>query len=503
MASARAATAQVIVLLVTAAWGGCGDDGGRTEFFRTGANDPADNNPDAGGSRRSRVVSERGSESQLPVADEVVELAFGAETVRHRIEILATPAAVDVHINVDTTASIGAEIDALQQGLTTTVTSGLRERVADASFGISRFEDFPRAPYGFDGIREGQDARADTPFELVTPITSELERVESAVATLDRPLGEGGDSPESWAEAIYQIASGEGYRSGGEQLIEPWKGVAAVGGGSGGGVGFREDTLRVLLQITDAPAHDPDDYLPHFAGTRSLQDAAEAALLAQVRVVGIATGACVPTPEEPCEQGRASEVHRLVREQLEALAHRTEATIEAPEQGACPGSLTGAGPEAQQGRCPLVFDAAQDGSGLSETLVEALVTLIEDVRFERVAARVADDPIGFVRTVEAIAIEQEPGLSPAETADLEPEDAVDGIEESFVGVRPGTRMVFELGLQNTQIAPASEPQSFRLRIRIEGDAILLEERLLRVVVPPGPGPAPPPPGVEDGLDAGA
>ena len=64
----------------------------------------------------------------------------------------------------------------------------------------SRFEDFPGSPFGSPGNDHG--ALPDAPFQLLTPLTSDIALISSAVALLDRPLGFGGDNAESGAEAL-------------------------------------------------------------------------------------------------------------------------------------------------------------------------------------------------------------------------------------------------------------------------------------------------------------
>jgi hypothetical protein len=389
----------------------------------------------------------------LPPADvEVVLPYLGPEHVE-RFEVNAQPAELDVLFSIDTTGSFGEEIDAIQADLDAII-EAIARRVEETSYGVSRFEDFPEPPWGGDD---------DRPFELVTRITSDRGRVGSAMASLDRPLGNGGDAPESGAEALYQIATGDGYRSGGRTIVAGLTGDPPSGGGDVGGAGFRESALRVVVHVTDAPTHGPADYEPSFPGTRSLDDAIDALRDIEARVVGIASG-------EPA------------RPHLDRLALDTGATI-APVAGQCPTGIDGAPRAPIAGVCPLVFDIDQDGTGLSDAIVDGLVGLVETVRYGEVWGEARDDRLRFVRAIAAVEAEPPAGVAPPGLADLRPAD--DGIADTFTDVRSGTRLLLEARLRNETIPPADYDQVFRVTIEVLGDGLVLDRRTVRIIVPRG------------------
>jgi hypothetical protein len=408
----------------------------------------------------------------LPPADEEIELPFRGPPVLRTLEIAAAPRVLDLHISVDTTASMGHEIDELQRSLGAELMPTLRGKVPDVSFGTSRFEDFPAGPFGNATAR-----RDDQPFALLSPVTSDEARVASAIAGLDQPLGIGGDLPESGFEALFQIATGEGYSLGGVQLIAPYVRKAAVGGGRTGGVGFREGALRAVLHVTDAPSHTPSEYEPRFPGTHDLQDAADALSAINVKLIGLVS---------ECGRGRSCDLesYTAAREQLETLAVRTGAIVPA-QDGGCPYGVEGRVLPATDEGCPLVFDVAADGTGLSATLIDSVAALLEGTRFRVVSALVTDDPIGFVQRVEPISPELGPGETPPETADLLPEAEPDGQVDSFVTVAANTAVAFELELRNLTIAESDAVQRFRIAIEVRGDGLVLERRTLRIVIPKG------------------
>jgi hypothetical protein len=131
----------------------------------------------------------RGGTPSWPEAEREVELPYGAGPTTVLLVTDASPSALDVHLNVDTTGSIRFAIDELQSALRSNVIVRLRAKVEDVAFGVSRYADFPVAPFGWPG---DSMTEADQPFVLLSPITTNADRVIAAVARLDQPLDIGG-----------------------------------------------------------------------------------------------------------------------------------------------------------------------------------------------------------------------------------------------------------------------------------------------------------------------
>ncbi|MFK7985305.1 MAG: hypothetical protein AB8I08_04670 [Sandaracinaceae bacterium] len=400
---------------------------------------------DAGGTPFGR----RDGGALLPSVDETIVLPYRGDEVERDLDVTGEVGTMDVFFSIDTTGSFGGEIDNLQSQLRTSLLPGLRDRVADLSVGVGRFEDFPLIPFG-DGN--------DRPFRLLTAITSNDARVESAVASLDAPLGNGADSNESGAEALYQIATGEGVGGG---VVPPFEGVPLTGGGTVGGVGFREEALRVVVHVTDAPTHDAAAYAGQFDDAHSLAEAITALSERGIITIGIASGA----------PGRGY---------LEQVAIGTGAVVP-PSGGQCPTGIDGASRAASGGVCPLVFDVRENGSGLSETIVDAIADLLATVRYREVWGE-SDDRLEFVRSIEAFEATPPPGAPMPERADRRPPD---GIDDTFLQVTPGTQLGFRVRLRNEGVPPADYDQVFRIVVRIVGDGITLTSRSFRIVVPAG------------------
>lgn len=435
-----------VLLLSSLLAAGCGDDApppppsADGSVFDAGA--PRDAARGDANPRRDAAV--------LPPADLEVVLPYGGPEVVITRSVEADPGKLDVHFSIDTTGSFGGEIDALQRDLSDRIVPEIEDRVDDVAFGVSRFEDFPSDPYGFPD---------DRPFELLTPITANQTQVRSGVARLDQPLGAGGDLPESGYEALYQIATGAGFEAAGVQYIPPFP-----GGGAGplGGAGFREGALHVVVHATDAPSHTPESYEGPFARTRGLDEVVEAMAAIDGKIIGIASS-------EPA------------RPQLEELALRTGAVAE-PSAGACATGIDGAPRPPTADTCPLVFDIGGDGSGLSSAIVDAIVRLLDTVRYAEVYGAVLDDRLGFVQAVEAVDAEPGDGTTPPTRADLRP---MDGVDDTFLDVRVGTALGFALRLRNDTLPPADYDQHFRLTVQILGDGLVLDEVTIRVIVPFG------------------
>lgn len=388
---------------------------------------------------------------RLPPAEREVTLPYMAPTLDVPFTVVATPARLDVHFSVDTTGSFGAEIDAMQRDLEERLIPDVRARVADVAFGVSRFEDFPVAPFGDP---------ADHPFVLLSPITTDVGTVRAGVSALDRPLGSGGDVPEAGFEALFQIASGVGLSSGGVDWVPRYAGAGL------GGVGFREGALHAIVHITDAPSHLPSEYgdaVPGAHGEAQVADALDELPAFLLAVVG--------SP--------------LARSNLRDLVVGSGAVVP-PTDGVCRTGLNGASRPPEGGACPLLFDIASDGTGLSDAILDAITGLVETLSFAEVSAEFEADRLGFIQSFEATSASTLPGVDAPTRRDTPP---TDGVFDTFIDVRGGTELVFTLGLRNVLLMEQDFEQVFRITIRVVGDGVVLIEETLRVIVPAAP-PAP-------------
>lgn len=395
--------------------------------------------------------------SAYPAYDLTLTLPYLSEARTFEITVEPRATRLDVQFNVDTTGSFTGEISNLKASLGNFVIPRLRERVADLALGVSRFADFPVAPFG---------RITDRPYDLLAPVTTDFGRVFGAVGSLDQPLQNGGDLPESWSEALYQIATGEGLRSNASAIP-----AFVVPGGTPstatpGGVGFRTGAARVVVNITDAPTHTPGSYGDAVTGTHSVEQTLDALRRVNVRLIGIASG-------------------DAARAQMERLAFGTGAVVSATA-GRCPTGIGGAARQAVSDQCPLVFDIGADGVGIGNAVVDSIASFLDALAFSSVSASTASDPGGFVQAIHAIEASAPEGTPTPEGRDLLPEGMPDGLDDTFINVQTRTRLTYRVIARNTSVRETEFPQLYFARVQLVGDGVVVGERVVRVIVPEGP-----------------
>lgn len=369
-----------------------------------------------------------------------VEVPLDGGTILLPLDLEAELARADVFFLVDNTLSMEQEIGRIRERLRDTIAPGIARTIPDSMFGAGTFADFPEGMCGQPG---------DEPFALVLPITSDLNRAQAAIDALG--MGLGSDRPESQVEALYHTATGEGHGT----YIPPSFGCP------GGGVGypcFRPDALAVILLFTDAPFHNGPGGSEPYAGACSVTPTPhtyEQALTAldrlDARVIGLYSGG---------GEGRSD---------LVAVARDT-------------GTLGDDG-------APLVFDIGDRGERLTDSVIRAIETLANVIRFdvdtvlEDVDRTDGIDPRMFVEAV--VPVRADP-MSNVESIDR---DA--GV---FRGVLAGTTVVFELHIVAGSVVPGPTAQRFLLEVVFRGDGrTRLGSRIIEIVIPGADGA-----GCEDG-----
>ncbi len=370
----------------------------------------------------------------------------------------------DIHFSVDTTGSMSGEINNMQSSLTSLVVPGIQAAIMDTAFGVSEFEDFPVGGFGNRFCMRGSP---DRPFSLQQQVTTAIPRVSTAINRLDMPLGCGADLPEAGYEALFQIADGGGVSWSGGSVPMFSSDPSTPGGGSLGGVGFRDGAFPIIIHITDAVSHTQADYVAAgITGAHSRDQAVAAMTALRARMIGVAT------------DGTA-------RPHLEDLAIATDAVIPPTMAGTCLTGVDGAArpttmlPDGSEG-CPLVFDARSNGSGLSGTLVDAVGTLVTAIRLSTVSVRVVDDPNGFIRATIPRSATPPPGAMAPTVADLDG----DSIFDSFVDLTPGTVVTFTIIAFNDTVPRTDVDQVFMVTLQVIGDGVtVLDEKPVIIIVP--------------------
>ncbi|MFO7735427.1 MAG: hypothetical protein R6W70_04340, partial [bacterium] len=107
----------------------------------------------------------------------------------------------DIFFNMDTTGSMGGEINNLRSSLKSTIIPQTRERISDSAFGCAEWQDFPVCGFG-------SNSDGDVPFRRHQTPTTDINTAQSGVDKLT--LRYGADGPESGYESLYQLATGAG-----------------------------------------------------------------------------------------------------------------------------------------------------------------------------------------------------------------------------------------------------------------------------------------------------
>lgn len=430
-------------------------------------------------------------------------LPWQGAPVRREVEFVASLRAADVLMLVDSTASMGPTLRAMQSSLGA-LRGGLVERLTarlpDTWLGLNHYEDFPVSPYGASSDRVLHPFCAGPPG---TPgcmsgqgITLQPAlRVSDLAATAGAiRLGEGGDPADSQIEALYQSITGEGLFTPSEPrgCVEQrggapcWVPPAQCPAGTRGGACFRASALPVVMLFTDGEFHQgaPDPGTTRafslYGGLaprpHDLTDLAAASARLGAVVLGFNANPAVRC-EGPSPLSRRPGSPCL---DLHALASVT-------------GSVD------REGR-PFVFDLPE-GSSLEEGFTSRVATA-----FEAVTLRLPFDVSTVVRNdsantnnIDASAMVRRRVTSCAERMTTEgcwtapegvaPRDAVARADlTTLYRTVPGTRVRFTVTFGNNSVE--GDPRgSTRLRLFLDAvgsGSAPLASREVRVIVPPRP-----------------
>ncbi len=173
----------------------------------------------------------------------------------------------DVGVLLDTTCSMSSALSTLDF-TEIDATLGSIEG-ADIQYAFSTFDDYPYGSMGSRGY--------DLPFQLHQQVTDDVAAVQHAVDGAS--IHSGGDGPEAAIEALYQALTGAGYDLGcdgsydsDEDVLpflasasDPFAGAGgegfdadSSGGGTLGGLGFRDLSTPIIVYVTDNTMRDPD-----------------------------------------------------------------------------------------------------------------------------------------------------------------------------------------------------------------------------------------------------
>lgn len=419
----------------------------------------------------------------------------------------------DVAFMVDTTATMGGEIQNLRSNLVSII-SKLKTSIPDLAVGIAGFDDFPTGIYGAAGV--------DSPFYVAgTTGYVSTAQADNIAAVFGLNVHDGGDGPESHVAAMYRALT-DYFLIWDNGQMPP----SGAPGGRYGSLRFRDGALPILVAVTDAPFHNGkrannpmalhDTYtfngVPPYP-TPTIDQLVTAMKNKGGRFIGISSSDGVRTGGDPYED-------------MAYLADQTGSYVPPSAFG---GALCGTGMnggfinpdgpmtvEAPGGTCRLIFDISTAGNGLNDvTLDNAVKALLKSIKLDIRALIVPDlnDPIDSVDTfIEKIAVNAPGGDDPAEpgvpcfslNAMMQLTDiwsgpkgdvkVQDGINETALGIVPGQKVCFQVvPKMNTSIQQNGGAQIFRASLIVRAknglapsELILGTPREVLFLVPPAP-----------------
>lgn len=366
-------------------------------------------------------------------------------TVEHNFDFELILEMGDIGFVIDTTCSMGGTISAIRTEFSTLVTE-LADVLPDAAYAVAHHDDYPYGGFGSVGT--------DQAYYLHQQATTDLTAVQNGLNAL--ATHSGNDGPEDGTEAVYQAASGTGYDMDCDGNYDPttdvypfladpsdpfggsggeWNDSSTTDGGTGGGMGFREYSLPVIVLADDNYMRDPESTngaynqapggCPQDAG---MSDAVNAFLDQGARFVGVSVNGSTPYA------------------QMVDLATQTNSLAD----------LDGDGVAAE----PVVQVWSGSSTTFRTTLVNAIQQLVAGVEFSRVDLSVDGDTYGFVTSID-----------PTYYEDL-------GVDDT------GTILTFTLNFRGV-VAATTEDQLYRLTLNVLGDGTVLVAQKDIIIVVPG------------------
>ncbi len=445
------------------------------------------------------------------------ELPYQGDEKNDTLEFTPKVSMLDVVFNLDTTNSMGGEVNNLKNNIKNKIYPDIKKNVKDSAFGVSRFDDFPtrgtpNSAYDYlpgYGIKYGygRASEHDVPYELL----GRTETEESTVITNVNKLGlhNGGDLPESGYESLWQLVMGDDktkpqaswYAYGGDGAYAEFSSgslsYASHDDTRWGGASFRKSSLPVVIHITDTISHDEKDspYDPVYIENAHYSTAVHQAYVSKgARIISIFRK----------DQEHASELNsKVTGRRLNQLIETSQATNAVVPACAfkkdasnwlcgadkCCTEMDSSGKEVAvnptDGKCVLSF-GIDNSSALSTSLVAGVDALVKYAT-SQVAAVVRGEPIDgsevdtscFIKRVEAfdtgyVAPPQEPEAScnpKAVPAQFNGSLYNNGYKNFATGTssadKPGAQLNFRVVAQNDVcVQPKEQAQVFTAHIDI-------------------------------------
>lgn len=402
-----------------------------------------------------------------PVGSEVVDSTMAISTI-------------DLIIGMDTTGSMGDEIQNLKDSIGTLIDE-INLRIPDSAFAISGYDDFPCCGYG--SAPDGDRAFYLLHRAMTASTQAGKNSIAAAVDTFETHHGV--DTPESGWEMVFQVATGFGNGTG-PNAVPPFDSATAPPAliptneeiGEEGGVGFRPGAIPLIVWITDAPSHNSAATGNNYGPIPGVTPADSTQAVNQMnarggKIIGVYSGE-----------------NALLDLNRGATTTFTEVTPDAwgmqnrppgcPIDECCTG-VYGTGVPPIDNHCPLVFAIESDGTGLGVAVIDGVERLI-DSGTAWISATLTDDPsdgvdtlAAFVDRVEALETAPAPCTQGLVAVDENPPG--DGVPDTFVDVPPGSITCFELVLKtNDTVTPTLPPSVFGATFEIVRDFVTVTDQ---------------------------
>ncbi len=363
---------------------------------------------------------------------------------------------VDVAFAMDTTASMGGSIDNLKSALQGSLLSQLQAAIPNVGLAIVDYKDYPVLPYGM--------FLTDFPVKVRQTITTNLAAAQAAVGQYS--ASGGSDGPEAQIPAMQHILTGEQLSWSGGSVPAHTAPAPAWGG-----VDFRPGSVPVIVNITDVDWH----------GSYSFATPTMATLKAAFQAKGAFFVDVTSGPED----------------QANELSDATNSSVPPSAfGGACGGQcctgVNGGGRAAQApgGKCRLNF-LHSNGNGVSTSIVKAIEAISVGAAYD-VKAIPSNDPanpggVDATKFIKALRAMDEGDAASGCPATPAKDSDGDGIKDTFVAVKVGTPVCFEVIPAKNTIVPALEtPQFFNAFVDVVGvqGNVQLDRRSVLFMVPP-------------------
>ena len=356
----------------------------------------------------------------------------------------------DVAFSMDTTGSMSGSINNLQSSLQGTLLASLQAAIPNVGLAIVDFKDFGQ----FD------------PWSVMVrqTITTSLAAAKSAVGAMS--ASGGGDGPECSIGSMQYILDGKA------NTAAPAVAAHSSPVGTFGGVDFRAGSVPVVVNVTDAEWKEPSG-----DSSNTLAKLQTTFTASKAKFVGIIVG---------FDDGKADLLSDATGSNVPPAAFVGCAA------GQCCTGQNGAArpPTGPGGSCRLNF-LASGGSGVGNSVTQAIQAIAVGTTFD-IKPILTNDPTNannvdatkFIKSLRAMDEGDPANYCPAATAK---DSDGDGIKDTFVQVKAGTPVCFEVIPNiNTTVPPTKDPQFYNAIITVQGlpGALTLDTRSVLFLVPP-------------------